>query len=413
MTSIMCPKTRFKEFKESWKKTKLNEYLYEISSGWSPQCESRSVEGDEWGVLTTTSTTWDGFDEEANKKLPESLTPKEHLKVNKGDILITRAGPVNRVGVVCRVNSQPKRNVMLSDKLIRIVTSEAIDSRFLAFYLKLPSVQNYFTCRKSGLAEAQSNISQDIIKKVPLAIPNINEQEKISDFFTVLDSKLSKLKEKYTLTIQYKKAVMQKLFKQELRFKDENGNAFPDWQEKKMGQVINPEIREIAKPNEKYLALGIRSHMKGTFQKPGSDPEAVAMDKLFVVRPNDLVVNITFAWEGAIAIAKVEDDGGLVSHRFPTYTFKKNEATHRFFKHIIQLKRFKYMLDLISPGGAGRNRVLSKSEFLKLKWDFPSVKEQEKIADFLDTLDKKLDALSEQIDLTQTFKKGLLQQMFV
>ena len=118
--------------------------------------------------------------------------------------------------------------------------------------------------------------------------------------------------------------------------------------------------------------------MKGTFQKPDSDPEAIAMDKLYVVRANDLVVNITFAWEGAIAIAQTEDDGGLVSHRFPTYTFKPDQATHRYFKHIIQLKRFKYMLDIISPGGAGRNRVLSKTEFLKLKWNLPSVKEQEK-----------------------------------
>ena len=68
------------------------------------------------------------------------------------------------------------------------------------------------------------------------------------------------------------------------------------------------------------------------------------------------------------------------------------------------------MLDLISPGGAGRNRVLSKSEFLKLKWILPSVREQEKIAGFLDVIDVKLSLLNEQIELTQTFKKGLLQR---
>jgi len=258
-----------------------------------------------------------------------------------------------------------------------------------------------------------SNVYNSDLKGLKINLPSLDEQRKVAEFLSSVDKKISLLKEKHILLTQYKKGVMQKLFKQEIRFKDVNGNDFPDWQEKTMSQVLKPEVREVAKPSEKYLALGIRSHMKGTFQKPDSDPEAIAMDKLYVVRANDLVVNITFAWEGAIAIAQTEDDGGLVSHRFPTYIFKPDQATHRYFKHIIQLKRFKYMLDIISPGGAGRNRVLSKAEFLKLKWNLPSVKEQEKIADFLDTLDTKLDLVNQQIELTQTFKKGLLQQMFV
>ncbi|GAC08511.1 type I restriction enzyme, S subunit [Paraglaciecola chathamensis S18K6] len=260
----------------------------------------------------------------------------------------------------------------------------------------------------------QPLITGGMLKSLNIIQPSvIAERKKIADFLSSVDKKISLLKEKHALLQQYKKGVMQKLFKQEIRFKNDNGNAFPDWLEKSMGQVLTPEIREIPKPNEKYLALGIRSHMKGTFQKPDSDPNNIAMEKLYVVRPNDLVLNITFAWEGAIAIACQEDDGGLVSHRFPTYLFKKDQATHRYFKHIIQLKRFKYLLDLISPGGAGRNRVLSKSEFLKLKWELPSIEEQEKIADFLDALDTKIDAVSKKIELTQTFKKGLLQQMFV
>ncbi|MFK5950099.1 MAG: restriction endonuclease subunit S [Methylococcales bacterium] len=206
---------------------------------------------------------------------------------------------------------------------------------------------------------------------------------------------------------------MQKLFSQEIRFKDEQGNGFPDWEEKALAEVLTPQIREVKKPSDRYLAIGIRSHMKDTFQKPEFNPDDIAMEKLFDVKENDLVVNITFAWEGAIAIVKPEDEGGLVSHRFPTYTFKQGQATHEFFRHIIKQKRFKYMLDVISPGGAGRNRVLSKKEFLKLKWTLPSVVEQNKIALFLGVLDKKIDFTKQQIEQTETFKKGLLQQMFV
>jgi len=239
------------------------------------------------------------------------------------------------------------------------------------------------------------------------------EQQKIASFLNAVDQKIARLIKKKKLLEEYKKGIMQKLFSQKIRFKNDNGNPFPDWEEKRLSKFLIPQIREVRKPTVNYLAIGVRSHGKGTFQKPNSDPSDISMDKLYVVKAGDLVVNITFAWEGAIAIVKEEDDGGFVSHRFPTYTFKKGEVIGDFFRYVIIQKRFKYALNLISPGGAGRNRVLSKSELLKLEWALPSVPEQQKIADFLKVIDKKIEEASSKLLLAQTFKKGLLQQMFI
>jgi len=97
---------------------------------------------------------------------------------------------------------------------------------------------------------------------------------------------------------------MQQISSQQLRFKDDDGREFPEWEEKSLGDFLIPEFREVKKPKEPYLAIGIRSHCKGTFQKPEANPEKNAMDNLFQVKQNDLIVNITFAWEGAIAIVK-------------------------------------------------------------------------------------------------------------
>ena len=85
---------------------------------------------------------------------------------------------------------------------------------------------------------------------------------------------------------------------------------------------MHNEPRPVDKPNEPYIRIGIRSHAKGTFQELVENPAEVNMDTLYVVKKDDIVVNITFAWEHAIALAIEEDDGKLVSHGFPTYVFR-------------------------------------------------------------------------------------------
>lgn len=176
-------------------------------------------------------------------------------------------------------------------------------------------------------------------------------------------------------------------------------------------QFLIPTIREVDKPKSNYTALGIRSHVKGTFLKPDFDPNTIAMEKLYNVKQDDLIVNITFAWEGAIAIVKKEDEGAFVSHRFPTYTFDRKVVIHDFFQYIIIQKRIRYFLGIISPGGAGRNRVLSKKDFLKLKWKLPSVKEQKIIASVLINYDNEITLLKNKLNQIKEQKKGLMQQL--
>jgi len=193
-----------------------------------------------------------------------------------------------------------------------------------------------------------------------------------------------------------------------LRFRGFEG----EWEEKCLGKAIKQKIREVPKPNIFYMAIGIRSHFKGTFQKPNSDPSKIAMEKLFVVKEGDFIVNITFAWEGALAIVKKEDDGGLVSHRFPTYVFNEKIINKKYFQYVFSNKKMKYMLGNVSPGGAGRNRVLNKKDFLKLKLYFPNLSEQQKIADFLCSMDAWIENLTQQKQNLETYKKGMMQKIF-
>jgi len=185
-----------------------------------------------------------------------------------------------------------------------------------------------------------------------------------------------------------------------------------EWEEKRLGDYFTENIRIIEKPPIAYTGLGIRSHGKGTFLKEEQDPLKNSMENLYKVEKNDLIVNITFAWEGAIAIASDCDDGALVSHRFPTYVGDKSDTVVNFFRYIIITKRFFHELFLISPGGAGRNRVMNKKDFLKIKISAPRKPEQQKIAVCLSSLDELIAAHNQKLAALKLHKKGLMQQLF-
>jgi type I restriction enzyme S subunit len=103
----------------------------------------------------------------------------------------------------------------------------------------------------------------------------------------------------------------------------------------------------VAKPDTKYRALSIRSHGKGTFARVVENPASVDMETLYVAKVGDIIVNITFAWEGAIALVPPEHDGCLVSHRFPTFVPIHDKANARYLRHTLR------MLALYVPARVG------------------------------------------------------------
>jgi restriction endonuclease S subunit len=151
--------------------------------------------------------------------------------------------------------------------------------------------------------------------------------------------------------------------------------------------------------------------LEGTFQRLVEDPRTVNMESLYRVKENDLILNITFAWEGAIALVKKEDEECYVSHRFPTYEIKRSKAEPCFIRQLIMSSRMKYDLLNISPGGAGRNRVLNKKDFLKMPIWLPDLETQKNIGEYLGAIDKEIDLLKQLAEKYQTQKRGLMQMM--
>ena len=250
-------------------------------------------------------------------------------------------------------------------------------------------------------------ISRDDVLETPIWVPDITEQFEIGKRLSIWDRSIDLASRLFTAKQERRTWLMQQL----LMGKRRAPGFSKKWVTKCMKDLVEPIQRPFPKPKEPYKALGIRSHCKGTFERRVSDPTTVDMDELFIVQKGDLIVNITFAWEGAIAFVPEEHDGNLVSHRFPTYTLKENEVDADFLRHMVIRPRFIFTLGLISPGGAGRNRVMSKRDFLDIELSVPCLEEQRKIGKILKLADKEMILLSKLLNTLREQKKGLLQQL--
>ena len=403
----MFPKLRFKEFDENWKEVTLKNCITSIDSGWSPQCESYPANSSEWGVLKTTSVDWSGFNSSFNKKLPLELTPRKEIEVKPLDILVTRAGPTERVGVISVVPHSVRSKLMISDKLIRLKSNEENNPLFLGISLSSVKCQNQLQSKTSGLAKSQTNISQKILGEVLLKLPSKEEQTKIASFLSAVDEKISQLTKKHELLSQYKQGMMQKLFSQQLRFKADDGSEFREWEEKELKDIaeINPKSKKLP---ESFIYIDLESVEKGQLllQKnielqdaPSRAQRLLAKgDVLFqMVRPyqqNNYYFNLSGEYVASTGYAQI-----------------RTKLDSKFIYYALHEKTF---LDEVMNRCTGTSYpAINSSDLSSIEILIPCLEEQTKIANFLSAIDQKIEVVAQQIEQAKTWKKGLLQQMFI
>lgn len=161
-----------------------------------------------------------------------------------------------------------------------------------------------------------------------------------------------------------------------------------------------------------YREIGIRSHGKGIFHKDETTASEIGNKRVFWVEPDCFVVNIVFAWERAVAKTTEAENGMIASHRFPMYKPKKDVVDLDYITEYFITKRGQNVLILASPGGAGRNKTLGQKEFAKSVVKLPSLPEQQKIAEFLSTIDTVIEKQKETVSAWEERKKGVMQKLF-
>lgn len=312
---------------------------------------------------------------------------REEYNLQKGDTLFIRSS-VKPSGVgLTKVIEIDLKNVVFSGFLIRFRNNN-LAVNFKKFIFNSISVRKQILSLSS--TSANTNINQESLKKVKIHIPCMDEQQKIGRFFSELDRQIELEEQKLELLQQQKKGYMQKIFSQELRFKDENGNVYPDWEEKKLEDIIKVNSGKDYKhlDNGAIPVYGTGGYMTSVSESL-SEIDAVGIGRKGTINKPYLL----------------EAPFWTVDTLF--YCTPKKEADILFILSLFREINWKVYDE--STGVPS----LSKQTINKINRFVPTNKEQQKIGQFFKKIDNKIKIQKQVIELLKKRKKTLLQKMFI
>ena len=401
----LVPQLRFSEFEGEWGEKKL-ENVCSFFSGGTPTSTKREYYTGNIPFIGSGNI----FDSSVEKYISEKAFKNSSAKiVGVGDILYALYGANSGDVAISKLYGA------INQAILCIRTEE--EKKFLYQVLTHKKESIVRTYLQGG----QGNLSAKIVKKIKIRFPKKEEQQKIANFLTSIDNRIQTLEKKKTLLEQYKKGVMQKIFKQELRFKDDtsttlkasDGKEFPEWEEKKLGKLTY----KVGKKNKENINYPIYSINNQEGFRPQSEQfEGLdSNDRGYDISLYKIVNKETFAYNPArINVGSIgysfELNEVIISSLY--VCFKTNKELEDLYL-LAYLDTNKFNKNILRYEEGGVRQYLFYENFSQIKIPLPSNAEQTKIANFLSAIDISVELVTKKIEHTKTFKKGLLQQMFV
>ncbi|MGG7034459.1 MAG: restriction endonuclease subunit S [Flavobacterium sp.] len=401
------PKLRFPEFDGNWEIKKIEE-IFSIFNGYAFPSNASETEGVLWVKIADVGIQKMKFDNLSY--LPISFSEKHRkFKLSKGDYVIALTRPILDGKLkIAQINK------FFDGALLNQRVGKLISNNCLPFVYSLLQRDELIKSIENNIAGSDPpNLSPNEINSIEVNVPNIQEQQKIASFLTAVDDKISQLTRKKTLLEKYKKGVMQKIFNQDIRFKADNGNEFPEWEEKTLSEIsnkpkygLNSSAKEYDGINGYIRITDIDEQSRCFLRDKITSPEG--FDDSYLVSSNDLLFTRTGASTGKSYLYN-ENDGKLYFAGF-LIKFHISKANSKFVFYQTLLSKYDKWVKTMSmrSGQPGINA----EEYSSLPLLLPCLQEQTKIANFLSAIDDKINQVAAQLEKTTVFKKGLLQQMF-
>ncbi|MEP7237875.1 MAG: restriction endonuclease subunit S [Ferruginibacter sp.] len=414
----LAPKLRFKGFTESWEMKPLIELSVNGFSNGAFNDPKKVGSG--YRIINVKDMYIDGtikLDTLTRVAIDEKEFSKN--RVAYGDIFFTRSSLVKEGIAYSNVNLNEVDDLTFDGHLIRMRPDGELHSPvFLYYNFSTKTARKQFI--KRGKTATMTTIGQEDISKVEIIFPRLPEQQKIASFLSSVDEKIQQLTRKKQLLEQYKKGVMQQLFSGKLRFKDENGKAFPKWDEKRMGDVgdlkngLNKDKNDFGfgSPFVNLMdVFGKRELNNQSFDLVNSNDNE---KELYSIKKGDvLFIRSSVKRSGVGEAVVVNEDFPQTVYSGFLIRFRDDKKTldQKFKKYCFA--NYSFRKELLSYATTSANTNINQESLRFVKLRVPVVKEQKKIANYLSSIDYKIEIINKQITQTQTFKKGLLQQMFV
>jgi type I restriction enzyme S subunit len=297
-----------------------------------------------------------------------------------------------------------------TEHAVVVTPKQNVNTVWLNYILGVLKLNQYAT------GQAQPGISVSNIIKVNLKIPeSIHEQQRIANFLTSIDKQIQTLEKKKILVEHYKKGVLQKIFKQELRFKDDDGDDFLNWEKRKFSDVLfEHKLKSTGK--EEVHSVSVHKGVINQIEHLGRSFSAKDTSHYSRALPNDIIYTKSPTGDFPLGIIKqnhIREDV-IISPLYGVFTPETKELgyiLHGYFESPINTSNY---LSSIIQKGAKNTINITNTTFLSKKMLLPVSKEEQiKIANFLSAIDKNIVLVNTKIEHTKSYKKGLLQQMFV
>jgi type I restriction enzyme S subunit len=386
------PALRFTGFEEEWIEKQLSEIVEVKSEKYNPEKETNIIK-----CLELEHLAADGAGELLGY-IDGSCSGSIKNRFKKNDILFGKLRPYLK-----KYLKAPFDGVCSSE--IWVLKGKTISNDYLYC---LVQTNNFIDLVNISSGSKMPRADWSVVANGNFFIPSLPEQQKIASFLTAVDERIQQLTRKKKLLEQYKKGVMQKIFSREIRFKDDKGKNFPDWEVKFAKDIFKNHTNKNHNGDLPILAA---TQDKGVVYRDSIDIKIQSSQESIntykIVEIGDFVISLR-SFQGGIEYSKVY---GICS---PAYTVLKPkiEISNEFFRYYF--KRESFIQQLSSTViGIRDGKQISYEPFSGLKLLFPTVKEQEKIGSFITAFENKIELVNTQLQKTQAWKNGLLQKMFV
>jgi type I restriction enzyme S subunit len=397
---MSVPALRFKEFSGEWDLYPLKDRI-DFLAGYAFDSKLMRAEKSIFQLIKMSNVYQSELSLDRNPAYWGELdngTRKFLLK--KGDVVLTLTGTVGKKDYGYSVDIPDDNKFLINQRLVRLrEVSEKSTNKFIKYVLLTERFYYQFFSDSKGGTGNQSNVSIEDLKKIHLYLPSLPEQTKIANFLTCVDEKISLLTQKATLLSQYKKGVMQQIFSQELRFKDDDGQVFPEWEEASIGSLfIIKAGGDIASSNVSSVKTDIYTYP--IFSNSEKNLGLFGYTDEFKINTE----SITVTGRGTLGIA--------IPRYAPYYPIVRllSLIPKPTFNVYFGASAINMLNVFIESTGVPQLTAPQISDYVI---SFPSLPEQTKIANFLTAIDEKITNNQTQLDAVKQYKQGLLQQMFV